>query len=286
MTETVARHRRLNALDVADVQEMAEELEDTVQSLGTSATVFGLALNEALMQVQARLFIDPRASELPTWRATVSAMQVGHAAFAAAVANEGTVECRIIDEIRSLSATGPRFYANAGNWLTAFWFTIICRDQTRMTQMCGVPLEVLRASGARGDEYVYNWVDALQTYWLERPGLVEKLSITIDNSFPEVATIAPRDLLQNVLYPPINLFYQFLRKDHDAFNEALAEALQLHKGYWTADEKRVNDLGGSVALGPLAISCLAYDAGFPINVESDYLPKYLLEREWVGEFEV
>ncbi|MGW0836693.1 immunity 49 family protein [Streptomyces prunicolor] len=286
MTETVTRHRRPSTLDEADVQDLAEELEDSVQSLGTSATVFGLALNEALMQVQARLVIDPKASELPTWRATVSAMQVSHASFAAAVATEGAVECRIIDEMRSLPATGPQFYANAGNWLTAFWFAIICRDQNRMTQMCNVPLELLRASGAHGDEYTYHWVDTLQTYWLERPGLVEKLSAAIDNSYPEVATIAPRDLLQNVLYPPINLFYQFLRKDHDAFNAALVEALQLHKNYWTADEKRSNDLGGSVALGPLAIACLAYDAGFPINVESDYLPKHLLERDWVGEFEV
>lgn len=285
MTASVARHTRPALLDEAALRDLTEELEDSVQNLARSATVFGLALNEALMQVQARLVIDPKASEPPTWRATVSAMQVGSAAFAAAAVTEGTVECRIIDEMRSLPATGPQFYANAGNWLTAFWFAIICRDQDRMTQMCQVPLEILRASGAHGDEYVYDWVDTLQTYWLERPGLVEKLSAAIDNSYPEVATIASRDLLQNILYQPINLFYQFLRKDHAAFNAALVEALQLHKGYWTADEKRANDLGGSVALGPLAIACLAYDAGFPIDVESDYLPKYLLEREWVGEFE-
>ncbi|MET9252414.1 immunity 49 family protein [Streptomyces sp. NPDC003717] len=286
MTETVTRHDRPNSLDEADVLDLAEELNDSVEGLGSSPTVFGLALNEALMQVQARLVIDPTASELPTWRATVSAMQVGHAAFAAAMATEGHVECRIIDEVRTLPATGPQFYANAGNWLTALWFAIICRDQDRMSQLCQVPLSVLRASGAVGDEYVYNWVDTLQTYWHEHPGLVEKLSTTMDNSYPEVATITPRDLLQNVLYPPIDLFYQFLRKDHEAFNTALLEALRLHKSYWTADEERTSDLEGSVAVGPLAIACLAYDAGFPIDVESPYLPRHLLDREWVGEFAV
>ncbi|MHB9757443.1 immunity 49 family protein [Streptomyces sp. BYX5S] len=286
MTETVARHVRPNALDEADVQDLAEELGDSVESLGTSPTVFGLAFNEALMQVQARLTIDPKASELPTWEATVAAMQVSHAAFATTTKNSGSVECRIIGQVRTLPATGSQFYANAGNWLTALWFAIICRDQARMTELCQIPLATLRASSAAGDEYIYNWVDTLQTYWLERPGLVDKLSTTIDNSYPEVATIAPRDLLQNILYPPINLFYQFLRKDHDAFNAALLEALQLHKSYWTMDEKRANDLGGSVALALLAVTCLAHDAGFPINVESDYLPRHLLDREWVGEFEV
>ncbi|MGA5420707.1 Imm49 family immunity protein [Streptomyces lavendulocolor] len=39
-----------------------------------------------------------------------------------------------------------------------------------------------------------------------------------------------------------------------------------------------------LALGPLAIACLAYDAGFPIDVESDYLPSELLNRAWLGEF--
>ncbi|GAA3827870.1 hypothetical protein GCM10022403_071350 [Streptomyces coacervatus] len=122
---SAARHARPSTLDGADVLDLAEELEDTVQSLGTSTTVFGLALSEALMQVQARRVIDPKASEPETWRATVWAMQVGHAAFAAAATTEGIVECRIIDEVRSLPATGPQFYANAGNWLTVFWFAVI-----------------------------------------------------------------------------------------------------------------------------------------------------------------
>ncbi|MGA5166236.1 Imm49 family immunity protein [Streptomyces lavendulocolor] len=39
-----------------------------------------------------------------------------------------------------------------------------------------------------------------------------------------------------------------------------------------------------LALGPLAIACLAYDAGFPIEVESEYLPKHLLTHGWLGEY--
>ncbi|MEU6686431.1 immunity 49 family protein [Streptomyces sp. NPDC046832] len=286
MTVTVERHSRPQQLDDAAVQDLADELKDSIQDLGQSPTMFGMALNEALLLAQARAETNPRANLLETWEATVSAMQVGEAAFAAAVATEGTLQRRIVDELRTIPATGPQSYANAGNWLTSLWFVIICRDQERMTQMCRIPMEVLRASGAQGDEFVYRWVDALQTYWLEEPGLVEKLTAAIDASHPDVATVAPRDLLQNVLYPPINLFHHFLRKDHEGFNGALAEALELHKAYWTASEDRAADLAGSLALGPLAMACLAYDAGFPIEVESDYLPHHLLRRTWVGEFPV
>ena len=60
--------------------------------------------------------------------------------------------------------------------------------------------------------------------------------------------------------------------------------LEWHKEYWTADEKMAAKVSGLVALGPLAIACLAYDEGTPIEVESGYLPKYLLERGRVGDF--
>jgi hypothetical protein len=103
-------------------------------------------------------------------------------------------------------------------------------------------------------------------------------------SDPGVARIATREQLNKILYHPINLFHRFLRKDHAAFNDALKEALELHKAYWTANEEREDSPAGYLALGPLAITCLAYDAGFPIEIESDYLPKHLLQRDWLGEF--
>jgi hypothetical protein len=91
-------------------------------------------------------------------------------------------------------------------------------------------------------------------------------------------------MLQGLLHPPINLFHHFVRKDEEGFSPALVEALKLHKAYWTLTEDRSTDIDGAVALGPLAIACLAYDAGFPIDVESDYLPKHLLTHGWLGEF--
>ncbi|WP_406450308.1 immunity 49 family protein [Streptomyces sp. NBC_00876] len=116
--------------------------------------------------------------------------------------------------------------------------------------------------------------------------MVEALTAAFQSSHPDVTEIAPRDWLQNISYPPINLFYQFVKHDHDGFNAALAEALELHKKYWTRDEDRAEDIKGLWAIGPLAIACLAYDGDFPIDVESEYLPKHLLQRSWVVEFPV
>lgn len=100
------------------------------------------------------------------------------------------------------------------------------------------------------------------------------MTTTFDTSHPDVARVAPRDLLDQQLYPPINLYRRFVRRDHEGFNQALLEALEAHKSYWTADEDREESVEGSLALGLLAIGYLAYDAGFPIEVESPYLPQH------------
>ena len=103
---------------------------------------------------------------METWEAAVNAMQLGSALFAVTGASEGTVECRINRKIRTLPAVGPLSSADAGNWLRAFWLAVVCREQQRMTQLCEIPLDRLRSPEGQYDEYIYHWVDVLQTYWL------------------------------------------------------------------------------------------------------------------------
>ncbi|MGW2556189.1 immunity 49 family protein [Streptomyces sp. NPDC001635] len=285
MSVRVARHGAPGPDDEAYAKSLGESTAKSIQWLEESPRMFNSTLGKAILHMDARCAVDPRAGQLETWEAVVTAMQVGSAMFAAAVTPEESVQCRINREMRTIPATGPQDYSDAGNWLTAFWLAVVCREQNRMAQLCEVPIELLRASGAEVDEYVYHWVDALQTYWLRRPGLVEKLVAAIEGSYPEAATITPPDLLQNILYQPINLFHRFVRKDEQGFNQALMEALELHKQYWTADEDRAQRVDGLVALGLLAVVCLAHDGGIPIEVESDYLPKHLVQRSWLGEFE-
>lgn len=284
MTVTVARHGVVTPDTERFVERLGEAVARDIDELEESTEMIDFAFPSAVMALQARCVDDPEASAVETWEAAVNAMQLGSALFAVSEASEGHVECRINHKTRRLPAIGRLSAADAGNWLTAFWLAVICRDQQRMTQLCEIPVERLRAPEGQYDEYIYHWVDTLQTYWLRRPGLVEKLTVTFQSSDPSVARITPRDLLQGVLYPPINLFYNFVRRNEAGFSPALEEALKLHRLYWTHDESRETDIDGAVALGPLAVACLAYDGGFPIGIESDYLPKHLLQRDWLGEF--
>ncbi|MEU0112119.1 immunity 49 family protein [Streptomyces sp. NPDC006251] len=81
------------------------------------------------------------------------------------------------------------------------------------------------------------------------------------------------------------LLYRVIRRDPAEFNKALTDALRWHKAYWTADLDRATSADGLVALGPLAMACLARDQGITVEVESEYLPKALLGYAWFGEIE-
>ncbi|WP_432175180.1 immunity 49 family protein [Streptomyces sp. Tue6028] len=267
-------------------RELNERALKRIEELEEFPKGVGMAFNSVLHTAKLQCVNDPTADKLETWEAWVMAMQIGSALFASATAPpDSTVPCTIGHKVRTIPAVGVTHFTDPGTWLEAFWLAIICRDQARMTQLCHVPIDTLRASGATYEEYIYVWVDVLQTYWLEQPGLGEKLVATFDGTDPDRLRFVDREMMLKVLYPPINLFYRFISQDPVKFNEALVQALNLHKEYWTTDPERDETADGAVALAPLALACLAYDAGRPIDVESEYLPLHLLKRSWVGEFE-
>ncbi|MFI5528012.1 immunity 49 family protein [Kitasatospora sp. NPDC051853] len=239
----------------------------------------------ALTVAESRGLLDPTARQLETWDAYVLAMHARTALFAVATSEVSPVECRFGEETRLIAATGPQSAADAGTWVEAFWLSVICREPARLDMLCAVPIEVLRASGAVYDEYVYSWVETLQAYWRKDSVVVEKLTAAIEGTDPEVLRVGKPESVLSLIYPPMAVLYQLLRGDGEKFNAALVEAVELHRDFWSEeDDDRAITSTGFVALGPLAVACMAYDGGVPIEIESEYLPKNLLERSWVGDY--
>ncbi len=141
------------------------------------------------------------------------------------------------------------------------------------------------AFGGRLDEYAYAWVETLQSFWLRRDDLRTHLVRAVNLCVPEQARTLDGDEVAKLCRPPIMMLYRYLRGDVTGFNESLADALRQHKEYWTADEDRKLIIHGVVAIGPLAIACLAKANGLPVEVESGYLPEALLDFAWRGEFD-
>lgn len=260
-----------------------EDFWEDVEDLRDEPSWFSNVLADAIQLLGRHCLVDPEADKLETWEACVTAMQVGSALFASAQATTGSIEYRIGHDMRTIRAGAlPR--AHAGNWLNAFWLACVCREKKRMTELCQFPVSRLRQAEGEFDEYIYDWVEALQAYWLKRPEFGDKLVAAVDGTDPAALRHAPRDGVLQIMYPPMNLLTQLARGDETRFNTELAKALEWHRDYWTRDEDRALDTRGLVALGPLGVSCLAVQAGFSITVESEYIPKFLLDGGWVNEF--
>lgn len=66
--------------------------------------------------------------------------------------------------------------------------------------------------------------------------------------------------------------------DAAGFNNALVDALKVHRRFFGSKTESRNSHGW-VALGPLALCCLAHDRGITLNARSDYLLPYLIVNE-------
>ncbi|AXE88398.1 immunity 49 family protein [Streptomyces sp. Go-475] len=281
LVSTVSRHHFPSGNAEAGLAVLQRNAQEEIDGLEADSTSLGDALGTTLTLAEAHCLMDPRAAIYPTWDAWVTAMQVGSAVFAAATATEEYVQCRIAHKDRALQATGQQWYVHPGTWITAFYLAVICREKDRITALCQVPVSLLRENGSRFEEYDYAWIDTLQTYWLGGQDLVPKLVSAVDGTDPE--TVADPETVGKLVYPPMEMFHRFIRKDHEGFNRALTQALELHKQYWSEEDRAVS-ISGLVALAPLAMTCLAHDAGIPVEVESEYLPAVLIGRNWCGEF--
>ncbi|MCK1796240.1 immunity 49 family protein [Streptomyces sp. XM4193] len=253
-------------------------------SIGYSG--LSLGLSSAKDFAAAHTVNDPTAEEFESWEALTVAMQIGSAMFASVMTEDLGLEVMIGHQLRPVEVSPPQYYTNAGNWLDAFWLAVICREADRVTALCEVPIDLLRQSSPSGfDEYIYPWVDALQGYWLRRGDVVESLMRAMELSAPEELRPGSREPVVHLMSPVIPVFIRFLQRDVEGFNEALADSLKWHKQYWDtdSDDRRLDD-AGYVAFAPLAVACMARDSGLPVEVESEYLPKHLLEGSWLNEF--
>ncbi|MFJ9084416.1 MULTISPECIES: immunity 49 family protein [unclassified Streptomyces] len=286
MVTSVPRHEFPVEATRADLPSLTKSTHRVLDRLERSDMSRSRALDATLTVAKASCASDPAAARFETWEAWVTAMQVGSALFAAGTSSDEPVSCRIgVDgKTKDLPATGPQPYLHVGAWLTSWYLATICRENERLEQLASVPVAFLRQSGAIFDEFLYDWAEALQSFWHgQSDAMWNKIVAAVNGTDPSLPHNADNDVLLNVLYPPLELFHLYQRQEVDRFNATLTRAVTGHKEYWTADEERARSVDGLVPLAPLALACMARDADFPIDVESDYLPKELLKFGWVGE---
>jgi len=181
--------------------------------------------------------------------------------------------------VRSLSPLKPSSSTHSAEWLKGCLAAIALRDQYALRIYAETPLEMTKEITSDAELYVLDIAVAVQAYQRgdqETPSLIAK---ALRSNDPDKLPPIYHDWVLDITVPMLAMLYRIVERREGAFNEELEKALVRHRHYYTQSKDRSNDPSGMIALRPLALACLAYDAGIDIFVKSDYIPQVIIEDQ-------
>ena len=227
---------------------------------------------DAVRAAALQAALDPSSRRLPDL--VRIAARAGTALLTLARVDGEAVDVQLDgDAAVRLAGSPDASLVNVGLWLDSAWLATLGDDAASVALLALVQDDLLRASPARGDDFLYLLAGALRAYWTGgdagRP-----LLATLEATDPERVTQGSVDRVLDLHVPVIDAFFRLLERDDPGFDEALAKGLELHVRYW---ERAGID---AEALVPVRFAALARRArltGMQVTIESDGLPAALVD---------
>jgi len=179
---------------------------------------------------------------------------------------------------RRVVSEGPRpADAHTLTWRQAFFAALAAREREATEVLTHVSLESLRKGQVRSPAWFYAGVEAMQALVRKRDDAGERLTTAMKAADPETCDRADRSWVLDIARPVLELAWNAYSRDQQAFDEAMWKALEGHKHYYSKAEGK-RDIMGMIALRPLAMAVWAKDLGITTTVESDYIPRWIIDR--------
>ncbi|MEV4643821.1 immunity 49 family protein [Saccharopolyspora sp. NPDC049357] len=258
---------------------MIDEYRSNVEKLSTLAIDI---TKESISRTGHLLLLDPAAEQEATFQNVLIAAQAGTAYFKAADTDEDTIDATVGTPVAMARFAPQAAGVKIADWLDSLWAAVICRGLTLVSDLIRVPNETIRAGGATFDDYMYAWADALRAFFYRDDDVFERINRSIELTDPDTLQNASPEIALQRHYPAMKLLFNIAANRPEQFNSDLQEAVDLHRVFWTANAERASDPTGFFALAPTALAALAHDRGFPIEVQSDYLPRNFIEPTWLS----
>jgi Immunity protein 49 len=178
-----------------------------------------------------------------------------------------------------LPTTGTTGYLGSMDWINAFYLACICRAPHINNSLCEYPTERLREErkhGVRSPEFAFLYVELLKAFWRRDDNMGDYFVNAYEAVMEETDFV---DYALNIARYELKLF-SHLHREPEKLSEVLVEALEHYKFHYFADNKPYSRRN-FLATGLLAMCSIAYMRDIPIDVESDYIPRYI----YAGEFQ-
>jgi hypothetical protein len=183
------------------------------------------------------------------------------------------------DEMVPMITTRPSLDVGHAAWCEAWYAAHAARDDRCMALLAAVADDTLTDN--RHTRYMVPWRKALLA--VHRGTGADEVAALVGRA---IGLAEPASFTTNAVWRAHRwqaaihpMLIALANGDKDGLNAALMAALKAHKVHHGVPPHAKNSEGW-VALGPLALCCLARDRGIDIRVESDYLLPHLIERRY------
>ncbi|WP_419658517.1 hypothetical protein Dvar_73420 [Desulfosarcina variabilis str. Montpellier] len=167
---------------------------------------------------------------------------------------------------------------SALDWQEAYFLAAVMRDRESMDSLARFPVDLLRKSATKNESPEYLLVEAIQSLHLGRPDYETRMT-----GFTR--TFDMRSASDWIMYITMGKFEtlvaltQILDLD---FNAILAKHLGSHRRYYERHTpENIAPVDSWIAIALLGMACMAHDKGEPVTVESDYIPRFLIEGTYL-----
>ena len=190
----------------------------------------------------------------------------------------------VIDELLDATYNGKSLLwdgrLHAGRWQQAFFCAAIVRDQDAMDSLAKFPVSVMRQCSTTSSEAEYALVELIQGIH-RRVSNDEGLAL-LGKALEEVKLETKDPWVSYCTNAKTDFILTFIMKEKGSPSTALADALN---DSWEYHE-RFCDKGYQqpdfyMPIPLLGLACMAKDLGKEINVQSDFIPQFYIDGDYL-----
>jgi len=201
--------------------------------------------------------------------------EFGRACFVTALGLDSEMSITLAGEKFSFGSRKSTEYIDVRSWELAFYCSVILRDKDSIEILSSIPEQVHREANAKAsDECMYKKVTFLKGLYNSEAPISDLLVDAYTDAFA-----AGSEYVVKHIQPELKIYRSIFSEGED-LTENLTEAINLHKEYYSTKDNYF-DGNGWLSLPILAACVVAYGGkGLAVEVESDYIPSWLIRGEF------
>jgi len=168
-------------------------------------------------------------------------------------------------------------YITPSEWCEAYFLAVITRDKESMESLAKFPVDIMKQSASKAGPVSYLLIEVFKAYQYKEDNIL----MLVDSAM-EAAMKQSNDWALDIAMGYLETFAALTTDIGFDFNEKLAKNLEIQeKHHINARHEDLVPVDSFIPLELLGMACMWHDKGNKVTVESDSLPRFLIEGTYL-----